>query len=185
MQNRMRLVGLAVTAVTMSVSISAVPMAAHADEATPTTSAEAVKMVERLKAEQAELDKKFNEINAKVVELGGRSDAQRAQIENADKRISGMKAQLSAVARVSYQDRGTNGAMSILTAADASSFLSRVGTIDQVAANQNISLQELQAEQANLMDLQRSLEASQAAAKTEMKKLEEVDQALKLRRRSE
>ncbi|MGL5405900.1 MAG: CHAP domain-containing protein [Propionibacteriaceae bacterium] len=178
MQNRMRLVGLAVAAVTtMSVSLSAAPMMARADEATPTTSAEAVKLVEKLKAEQAELDKKFNDINAKVIELGGRSDAQRAQIETASKRVADMKTQLGAVALIAYQDRGTNGALSILTSADSNNFLSRVGTVDQVTANQNISLQELQAEQANIADLQRSLEANQAAAKNEMKKLEEADQA--------
>lgn len=177
MPSRMRFAGLAVAAVTLSLTVAGAPAAAWADEAAPTTAADAMKIVDKLKAEQAELDRQYNDIEKKVTELGGRADAQRAQIDATDKRIAAIKSQLGAVALASYQGRGSDSPLGLLTSADANSFLSRIGTVDQVASNQTATLQSFQTEQANLTDLQRALAANEASAKEELKRLEEVDKA--------
>lgn len=177
MPSRMRFAGLAAVAVTMSLGFAGLSAPAWAEDAAPTTAAEATKIVEKLKAEQAELDRQYNEINTKVTELGDRADAQRAQVAATEKKVADIKSQLGAVALAEYQGRGANTTIGLLTSADSNNFLTRVGTVDQVTANQTVTLQSFQTEQANLEDLQRSLAASESQAQKELAHLKEVDDA--------
>lgn len=132
------------------------PAAAGAD---PEAVAKAQAEVDRLGMEAAALDQEALAAQDELDEAKKRLTTRESDVEAQIERVALMRGQIGQVALAQFQNRDLDPTTQLLLRSDSQSFLSQFATIQQVTANQNGVLQDFQAQQANLADMERGAAA--------------------------
>lgn len=136
--------------------IAGFPAAAGAD---PEAVAKAQAEVDRLGMEAAALDQEALAAQGELDEAKKRLSSRESDTDVQSHKVALMRGQIGQVALAQFQNRDLNPTTQLLLRSDSRSFLSQFATIQQVTANQNGVLQDFQAQQANLADMERGAAA--------------------------
>lgn len=184
MQKAVRTGVLGAALATLVVTGFAVP--AYAD---PDAVARAKEKVDALAMEAAALDQEAVGAQVKLDEARTRLANREEDVAKQTERVAAMRADVGRVALAQFQNRDLDPTTQLVLRADSDTFLSQYATMQQVTANQNGALQDFQAEQANLADMERgaaadvetidrSTEEIKKARDASAKKLDEAEAVL-------
>ncbi|MEA5054404.1 MAG: NlpC/P60 family protein [Propionicimonas sp.] len=146
---------------------------------TPTTIADAKAQVQKLETEASAVEEDYEEAKIQLGEGEQRLKGLQADIAKQQEKVDQLGSQARAVALIQFQGRGIDTTVQLFTESDPEAFLGRLATTSSVDANLNSTLQELQAQQANLLDLKRAAEAEVEALDAERARLADLDKTLK------
>lgn len=147
-----------VACVAVMASGSATPAAAE-----PTTAAQAQAELDRLRAELGSLEESYAQAQLSLQQGQRKLDALHADIAAQQGKVDALAEQARQVTLSQFRGRGIDQTTAIFVSGDPESFMRTLSTTQQVTANMNSVVQDYQAEQANLADLQRSAAAEVTA----------------------
>lgn len=151
---------------------------AMATDVTPSSTAEAKVLVERLTAQQRAAEDQFNQVNGNYISTAAVLDQRTADILKQQDKVEKLRANIGSLALSRYHNRGQETTQAIVTG-KTDDVIRRLATIDHVDATLNVSLQNLQEENGRLSELTRQQEIDAAKAKAERDKLGDLDKAAK------
>jgi cell wall-associated NlpC family hydrolase len=146
------------------------PSIASADPA-PQTVAQAKAQVEKLQQQAEAADQDYLGLKEKLDHSQADLKNKQADLADQSKKVARMREQISRVALAQFQNRSLDTRTRLFLTRDTSGFLNQMATVEKVAENQNSALQSYQVEQANLADMQRSIQAEIATLKADKKQL--------------
>lgn len=158
-------------AVLLAVSVLAGPMATPAAADPPLTVEEAKAQVLRLETEAEAIDQQALDVRVRLT-AGTKALAQKHKDVRAQTaKVTRIRRQVRQVALAQFQNRSLDTTAKLFLTQDTDGFLNKIATVEKVSEDQNRILQDFQAEQAQLSDLERS-------AKVDVATLRASDQEL-------
>jgi len=112
--------------------------------------------LEKIEQQQSELGEQWSEAKLQLDQGKQKVSTLNADIATQQAKVDGLRTQAKQVALSRFQNRGVDITIQLVTAPDPDSFLSDMSTMGKVDQNMNSLLQDYQAQQANLADLQRA-----------------------------
>lgn len=141
----------------------------------PRTAAEARVVVDRLRAEQQQIEGRAAEVEKRLSDTSDRIDEKSGDIAEQENKIKAAKKRLAQIALNQYQDRDADSATALLlNGGDTQDFLDSLSAADNIAENNATLLAEFEAQQASLADDKRALEAEEASAKKDYAELDSL-----------
>ncbi|HEX8510581.1 MAG TPA: NlpC/P60 family protein [Propionibacteriaceae bacterium] len=167
----LRCVLVGASTVALAVSVSVGPAVRPAVAAPPITVAEAQTQVEQLETDAATLDEQAVGVRVKLT-TGKRALATKEKdLRLQAAKLSRIRRQVTEVALAQYQNRNLDTTAQLLLSEDTDGFLKKMATVEKVSENQNTVLQDFQAQQARLTELERSAKVDVAALQSQDKEL--------------
>lgn len=117
---------------------------------------EAKEKLAKIEQQQSEIGEQWSEIKLRLAQGKTKVDTLNADIAVQQRKVDGLRKQAQQVAISHFQTRGVDITIQLVTSPDPDSFLSDMSTMGKVDQNMNSLLQDYQAEQANLAELQRA-----------------------------
>ncbi len=151
------------------------PQSALADP--PLTVAEAKSQVERLQTDAAALDQEYVAVQQKLGAGRKKLKTKQADVKAQTARVIRMRQQVGQVALAQFQNRSLDTAAQLFFTEDTDGFLSQISTVEKVSENQNATLQDYQAEQGKLTELERSSASDVALLKQQDAELKRLRKA--------
>lgn len=128
-------------------------------QAEPTTAAQAQAELERLHEQLGGLEESYAQAQISLQEGQRKLDALNGDITAQQQKVDALAEQARQVTLTQFRGRGVDQTTAIFVSGDPETFMRTLSTTQQVTANMNTVVQNFQAEQANLADLQRSAAA--------------------------
>ncbi len=144
----------------------------------PTTVAQAKAQLRDLEMQSGQVEEDYDEAKLRLAEGERRLKALQADIATQQAKVDELGAQARAIALTQFQNRGLDTTVELFTESDPDGFLDRLTTTSSVDASMNATLQEHQAQQANLVDLKRAAQAEVDALDQERARLAELDKTI-------
>lgn len=160
-----------VSTVALAVSVFAGPSSAPAAAAPPITVAEARTQVEQLETEAAALDEQSTGVKVQLAAGKKALAAKEKDVRLQTARLAGIRRQVTQVALAQYQNRNLDTTAQLFLSEDTDGFLKKMATVEKVSENANTVLQDFQAQQARVAELERSAKADVAALQGQDKEL--------------
>lgn len=157
----------AVLAVAGTVALTT--QAAYADP--PLSVEEAKTQVAELETEAAAIDQEYVGVEQSLAQAGAKLKLKQADVRAQESKVQRLRLQVSQVALAQFQNRHLDAAAKVLLSEDTEELLSQLSTIEKVSENQNAVLQDLQEEQAKLVELEHSTETETARLQQEQAEL--------------
>lgn len=146
----------AAAALALAVAVAAGPLATPAAADPPLTVAEAKVQVQQLETEAEAIDQQALDVRIKLVAGTKALAAQRKDVRTQTAKVAQIRRQVGQVALAQFQNRNLDTTAKLFLTQDTDGFLNRMATVEKVSENQNSVLQDFQARQAHLADLERS-----------------------------
>ena len=159
----MRNAALGLSALALTGAFVAAPQLAHADP--PLTVDEA--QIAELETEAAAIDQEYVGVKQGLAQSKAQLKLKKADVKSQTTKVQRLRVQAGQVALAQFQNRDLDAAAKLLLSEDSDDFLSQISTVEKVSENQNSALQDNQAEQATLTELERSTETETAQMKKE------------------
>lgn len=134
--------------------------------------------LDAIEQQQSELGEQWSEVKLQLQQGKQKVATLNADIANQQRKVDALRTQAQQVALTRFQNRGVDITIQLVTAPDPDSFLSDMSTMGKVNQNMNSLLQDYQAQQANLTDLQRSARDQVTTMATEEKRLDALNDQL-------
>lgn len=134
--------------------------------------------LDAIEQQQSELGEQWSEVKLQLQQGKQKVATLNADIANQQRKVDALRTQAQQVALTRFQNRGVDITIQLVTAPDPDSFLSDMSTMGKVDQNMNSLLQDYQAQQANLTDLQRSARDQVTTMATEEKRLDALNDQL-------
>lgn len=166
---RNALVGAATLA--LSASIFTGPASAPAAADPPLTAAEAKEQVEQLEVDAAAIDDQAVGVQERLDAGTKKLKVKQADVAKQTAKVARIRVQVGQVALAQFQNRNLDTTAQLFFTEDTEGFLNQISTIEKVAENQNTVLQDFQAQQAQLADLERSAKVDVAALQAQGQEL--------------
>ncbi|MFT3862103.1 NlpC/P60 family protein [Micropruina sp.] len=112
--------------------------------------------LDKIEQRQSELGEQWAELKLQLDQGKQKVATLNADIAEQQRKVDALRSQAQQVALSRFQNRGVDITIQLVTSPDPDAFLSDLSTMGRVDANLNSLLQDYQAQQANLSDLQRS-----------------------------
>lgn len=109
-----------------------------------------------IEQEQSEIGEQWAEVKLQLTEGKTKVETLNADIAAQQRKVNALRKQAQQVTISRFQNRGVDITVQLVTSPDPDSFLSDMSTMGKVDQNMNSLLQDFQAQQANLADLQRA-----------------------------
>jgi peptidoglycan DL-endopeptidase CwlO len=150
------------TALALAAGLLAGPgaLAAHADP--PLSVDEAKAQVEQLETEAAAIDQQYVSVREDLRSGERQLRTKQADVKAQTTKVARMRIQVGQVALAKFQNRSLDTTAQLFFTRDTDNFLSQISTVEKVTENQNTTLQDFQAAQARLAELERSSETDVA-----------------------
>jgi cell wall-associated NlpC family hydrolase len=172
-----RLAAVGATSLALAAAVFAGPATQVAQADPPLTVEEAKTQIEQLETEAAALDQDYVGVKEKLVAGRKKLKQKRADMAAQTARVKRLRLQVGQVALAQFQNRNLDTAAQLLFTRDTDRFLSQISTVEKISENQNSALQDYQAEQAELAELERSSETDVALLKQQEKELARLREA--------
>jgi cell wall-associated NlpC family hydrolase len=143
----------------------------------PLTVAEAKARIEQLQTDASAIDQSYVEVDEQLKQGRAKLKLKQADARAQTAKVTRLRHQVGEVALAQFQNRHLDTAARLIVADDTSGFLSQVSTIENVNANQNAVLQDLQQQQASLANLEYSTQVDLAALRNQEKELQKLRKA--------
>ena len=127
--------------------------------------------LDKVEQQQSELGEQWSEAKLQLDQGKQKVATLNADIASQQTKVDAMRTQAQQVALSRFQNRGVDITIQLVTAPDPDSFLADMSTMGKVDQNMNSLLQDYQAQQANLADLQRAARDQVATMAAEEKRL--------------
>jgi cell wall-associated NlpC family hydrolase len=163
---------LGLSALAVTGALLAAPQAARADP--PLTVDEAKAQIAELETEAAAIDQEYVGVKQGLAESTAKLKLKKADVKTQTTKVQRLRVQAGQVALAQFQNRHLDAAAKLLLSEDTDDFLSQISTVEKVSENQNSALQDYQAEQATLTELERSTETETAQLKKEQAELDKL-----------
>ncbi|MBK8447609.1 MAG: C40 family peptidase [Micropruina sp.] len=134
--------------------------------------------LEAIERQQSELGEQWSEVKLQLEQGKQKVTTLNADIAAQQRKVDALRTQAQQVALNHFQNRGVDITIQLVTSPDPDSFLSDMSTMGKVDQNMNSLLQDYQAQQANLADLQRSARDQVATTLAEEKRLDALNDQL-------
>ncbi len=143
----------------------------QAQAAPALTIAEAQAQVQQLQMSAAALDQKSDGVNVQIAATKTDLVQRKADLAKQTAEVATLRTQLGKLALAEFQNRNLDTRAQLFITQDTQGFLSQMSTVQKVSDNQTAALQNYQAQQANLSDLQRAEAADLAGLQTDQTQL--------------
>ena len=171
-----RATALGATTVALAASLLlGAPRSALADP--PLTVEEAKSQVVQLETEAETLDQDSVAVKEKLDDGRAKLRVKQKDMKAQQSRVARMRQQVGQVALAQFQNRNLDTAAQLFFTEDTDGFLSQISTVEKVSENQNTALQDYQAEQGKLTELERSAALDVALLKQQDKELQRLRDA--------
>ena len=127
--------------------------------------------LDQIEQQQSELGEQWAQVKLQLDQGKQKVDTLNADIAAQRRRVETLRSQAQQVALTRFQNRGVDITIQLVTATDPDSFLSDMSTMGKADQNMNSLLQDFQAQQANLTDLERSARAQVTTMAAEERRL--------------
>lgn len=127
--------------------------------ADPTTVDGARAQLAQLEQEQSDLDAQYTAVQVKMDQSQKALDDARNDAVTEQAKVAALKVEVSQIALQQYRSSGLDTTTQLLVADDVQSFLNGLSTMQKANDNTAALLQDYQSAQADLADLQKSMEA--------------------------
>ncbi|MFT4218882.1 MAG: NlpC/P60 family protein [Micropruina sp.] len=144
--------GLAALATATVLIAGPVAQAAFADPALDDAKAR----LTAIEQQQSEIGEEWAEVKLQLAQGKAKVETLNADIAAQQLKVDALRTQAQQVAVSRFQNRGVDITIQLVTSSDPDGFLSDMSTMGKVDQNMNSLLQEFQAQQADLADLQRA-----------------------------
>jgi cell wall-associated NlpC family hydrolase len=124
----------------------------------PLNISEARAQIAQLQTDAAALDQEYVAVKEQFDEGRGKLESKQGDVRAQTKKVARMRLQVEQAALAQYQSRSLETTAQLFLTSDSDGFLSQISTVEKVSENQNAVLQDFQAEQAALAELERSAE---------------------------
>jgi len=124
-----------------------------------------------IEQEQSEIGEQWAEVKLKLAQGRTKIDTLSTDVAAQQRKVDVLRKQAQQVAITRFQTRGVDITVQLITSPDPESFLADMSTMGKVDQNMNSLLQDYQAQQANLADLQRAARNQVTTIATEEKRL--------------
>lgn len=151
---RASLLGVASMALAMSVFAGPGQTSAAADP--PLTVAEAKAQVDSLEIEAAAIDQEAVGVKEKLAVGTTKLALKQEDVRQQTAKVARIRKQVGQAALAQFQNRNLDTTAQLFFTSDTDGFLNKMATVEKVSENQNTVLQDFQAQQAHLADLERS-----------------------------
>lgn len=133
--------------------------------------------IEQLQMDAAALDQQWDGIQVKITQTEQDLKQRKADLAAQTAKVATLRTQLGQLALAEFQNRNLDTRAQLFVTQDPEGFLSQMSTVEKVSQNQNASLQQFQAEQAVLTDLQQGEAADLAGLQADKQQLASVRKA--------
>jgi len=127
--------------------------------------------LETIEQQQSEIGEQWAEVKLQLAQGKTRVDTLSTDIAAQQRRVDALRKQAQQVAITRFQTHGVDITVQLITSPDPESFLADMSTMGKVDQNMNSLLQDYQAQQGNLADLQRAARDQVTTIATEEKRL--------------
>lgn len=117
---------------------------------------EAKAKLAKIEQQQSEIGEQWAEIKLQLAQGKTKVETLNADVASQQRKVDGLRKQAQQLAISHYQTRGVDITIQLVTSPDPDSFLSDMSTMGKVDQNMNSLLQDYQAAQADLAELQRA-----------------------------
>ncbi len=112
--------------------------------------------LEKIEQQQSELGEQWAQVKLQLEQGRQKIATLNSDIATQQRKVDALRTQAQQVALTTFQNRGVDVTVQLVTSADPDAFLSELSTMGRVELTMNSLLQDYQAQQANLADLKRS-----------------------------
>ena len=140
----------------------------------PLTVAQAKAEIEQLQTAAAGIDQQYAAVQDEIQQGRASLARTRTDLKEQTKVVAARRLETRRTALASYQNRELDTTLQLVLTEDTEGFLSQLSTVQKVADNQNMALQDFQQELARLSDLRRSADTELAGLQEQEKQLEAV-----------
>lgn len=112
--------------------------------------------LKKIEQQQSELGEQWAQVKLQLEQGRQKIATLNSDIATQQRKVDALRTQAQQVALTTFQNRGVDVTVQLVTSADPDAFLSELSTMGRVELNMNSLLQDYQAQQANLADLKRS-----------------------------
>jgi cell wall-associated NlpC family hydrolase len=154
------------------------PVPAPVPTPSPASLKDAKAQVKDLEDKAASVEEDYEEAKLRLEASEQRVGLLRQDISAQQGKVAQISEQARVIALMRFQGRDLDTTVQIFTASDPDAFLGQLSTANKVDENMNATLQELQAQQAKLSDLEWVLNAEVKSAEAEKVRLAELDKQL-------
>ena len=138
------------------------------------TVAQAKAEIAQLQTTAAGIDQQYAAVQDEIQQGRARLARTRSDLKAQTKVVAARRLETRRTALASYQNRELDTTLQLVLTEDTEGFLSQLSTVQKVADNQNMALQDFQQELARLSDLRRSADTELAGLQEQEKQLEAV-----------
>ena len=137
----------------------------------PLTVAEAKTQVDQLEMDAAALDEDATAVKVKLTTANRQLAMKQEDVRQQTAKVARIRKQVGQVALAQFQDRNIDTTAQLFLTSDTDGFLNKMSTVEKISENQNTILQDYQASQARLADLERSAKVDTTTLKAQDKQL--------------
>ncbi|HEX8488193.1 MAG TPA: hypothetical protein VF642_06600, partial [Propionibacteriaceae bacterium] len=137
----------------------------------PLTVAEAKTQVDQLEMDAAALDEDATAVKVKLTTANRQLAMKQEDVRQQTAKVARIRKQVGQVALAQFQDRNIDTTAQLFLTSDTDGFLNKMSTVEKISENQNTILQDYQASQARLADLERSAKVDATTLKAQDKQL--------------
>ena len=166
---RRALVGASTLA--LAVAVFAGPGIGTAAADPPLTVEEAKTQVDQLEMDAAALDEDATAVKVKLTTANRQLVMKQEDVRQQTAKVARIRKQVGQVALAQFQNRNIDTTAQLFLTSDTDGFLNQMSTVEKISENQNTILQDYQASQARLADLERSAKVDAATLRTRDKEL--------------
>jgi cell wall-associated NlpC family hydrolase len=162
---------MGVSALALAVSIFSGPGSAPAAADPPLTVAEAKAQVDQLEVDAAAIDQEAVGVKVRLAAGNKLLAMKQEDVRQQTANVARIRKQVGQVALAQFQNRNLDTTAQLFLTSDTDGFLNKISTVEKVSENQNTVLQDYQAEQARLADLERSAKVDVATLQAQDREL--------------
>lgn len=162
---------LGVATLALAGSLLSGPGASPAAADPPLTAAEAKVQVDQLEMDASAIDQEAVGVKEKLATGKKRLALKQEDVRQQTAKVSRFRKQVGQVALAQFQNHNLDTTAQLLLDSDTDGFLDKMATVEKVSENQNTLLQDYQASQARLADLERSAKVDVAVLQSEDREL--------------
>ena len=166
-----RRVLVGVSTLALAVAVFAGPGTGTATADPPLTVAEAKTQVDQLEMDAAALDEDATAVKVKLTTADRQLAMKQEDVRQQTAKVARIRKQVGLVALAQFQDRNLDTTAQLFLNSDTDGFLNKMSTVEKISENQNAILQDYQASQARLAELERSAKVDAATLKAQDKQL--------------
>jgi cell wall-associated NlpC family hydrolase len=155
----------------LAVAVFAGPGTGTAAADPPLTVAEAKTQVDQLEMDAAALDEDATAVKVKLTSANRQLAVKQEEVRQQTAKVARIRKQVGQVALAQFQNRNIDTTAQLFLTSDTDGFLNKMSTVEKISENQNTILQDYQASQARLADLERSAKVDATTLKAQDKQL--------------